>query len=317
MLRILLLTVSLLSMNRVINAQSSSKNSSYRNNDSLQLQILINEINGLKLQLQNQQQSGFATFSTAAFFIDAAIGSANNLQSLILKKSYRNKIASLNNPTSNELVFNLEMEIQNALKPLMAKAHKTNTSKFSQVVSTFMNTGKSTLSLFPAGNLFTSIVSMAGNLTVKEKSIDQQDLDSFIKSIEKYFNQYERLCQSNLVFNTDMEKLKIRLGLLQDDIKLLIQDLIIAMDKTQKREQLKYRSNEDLMLTYFDNKKMQEHFNKAGSFKILFPPDAIKTCKEIANNIKRINDDYSTVYNSNFKEIKSIISDTKKCRFGS
>ena len=113
-----------------------------------------------------------------------------------------------------------------------------------------------------------------------------------------------------------MEKLKIRLGLLQDDIKLLIQDLIIAMDKTQKREQLKYRSNEDLTLTYFDNKKMQEHFNKAGSFKILFPPDAIKTSKDIANDIKRINDDYATVYNSNFKEIKSIISDTKNVGSG-
>ena len=165
---------------QMISAQGGIKNFGYHNNDSIPLQILIKEINVLKLQLQSQQQSGFANFSTASSFLDAAIGSSNNLQSLILKESYRNKIASLNNSTSNELGFNLEIEIQNALKSLMAKAHKTNTSKFSQVVSTFMNTGKSTLSLFPAGNLFTSIVSMAGNLTVKEKSIDQQDLDSFI-----------------------------------------------------------------------------------------------------------------------------------------
>ena len=133
----------------MISAQGGNNNFGYHNNDSIQLQILIKEINGLKLQLQNKGQVGCLKFIEASSFLDAAISSANNLQSLVLKESYRNKIASLNNPTSNELGFNLEMEIQNALKPLMQKAHKTNTTKFSQVVSSFINTGKSTLSLFP------------------------------------------------------------------------------------------------------------------------------------------------------------------------
>jgi hypothetical protein len=273
-------------------------------------------LNDLKAQLQNQQGTSYTKFSSASLFLDAAIGSANNLQSLILKESYRNKIASLNNPTSNELGFNLEMEIQNALKPLMQKAHTTNTSKFSQVVSSFVNTGKTTISLFPAGNVFTSILSMAGNLTVAEKSIDQQDLDSFIKSIEKYFNQYERLYQSNVTFNSNMEKLKVRLQLLQDDIKLLTQDLTVALDKNIKREQLKNITNEEMMLKYLESKKIQQQLNKNNAGQLTFPPDAIKSCKDIANNIKRTYDDYATIYNSNFKEIKSIISDTKSVSTG-
>ena len=311
MLRTLFLTTFFYVSTQMISAQGGINNFGYHNNDSIQLQILIKEINGLKLQLQNKGQAGYLKFIETSSFLDAAISSASNLQSLVLKESYRNKIASLNNPTSNELGFNLEMEIQNALKPLMQKAHKTNTTKFSQVVSSFINTGKSTLSLFPAGNVFTSILGLAGNLTVTEKSIDQQDLDNFIKSIEKYFNQYERLYQSNLVFNSNMEKLKIRLTLLQDDIKLLLQDLIIATNKPIKREQIKYTANEDLMLKYFDSKKIQEQLSNPNAAVVQFPPDAIKSCKEIANNIKRTYDDYSSIYNSNFKEIKSIISDTK------
>jgi hypothetical protein len=276
----------------------------------LQIQSLNKQVADLKMQVQKQQRIGYDKFTNTSLFLDAAISSANSLQALISKESYRNKIVSLNNPTSNELGFSLEMEIQNAMKPLLAKAKKTNTNKFGQVVGSFLNTGKSGLSLFPAGNVFTSIVGMAGNLTVQEKAIEQKDLDDFIKSIEKYFNQYERLYQSNLRFNNDIEKLKTRLRLLQSDIKLLIQDLVLALDKSVKRHQLKNISTEELMLRYFDSNKILEQLSK-GNNQVQYPLDAIKTCKEIANSIQRIYDEYSAIYNSNFKEIRSIISDTK------
>lgn len=299
-----------------VGAQSGPNNNiTSHNSDSTQLQILIKEINDLKLQLQSQQYTSSAKFINASLFLDAAISSASNLQALVLKESYRNKIASLNNPTSNELGFNLEMEIKNSLKPLLAKCKKTNPTKFEQVIGSFVNKGKTAISLFPAGNVFTSILSMAGKLTVDEKAIDQQDLDNFIKSIEKYFNQYERLYQSNLTFNSDMEKLKVRLTLLQDDIKLLMQDLIIAVDKTKKRDQLKSLSAEELMLKYLESSKIQEQLSKTGGT-AQFPIDDIKSCKDIANNIKRIYDEYATIYSSNFKEIKSIISDTKSVSTG-
>jgi len=275
----------------------------------IQIQNLNKQVADLKVQLQKQQRIGFDKFTNTSLFLDAAISSANSLQSLISKESYRNKIVSLNNPTSNELGFSLEMEIQNAMKPLLAKAKKTNTNKFGQVVGSFLNTGKSGLSLFPAGNVFTSIVGMAGNLTVQEKAIEQKDLDEFIKSIEKYFNQYERLYQSNVRFNADIEKLKSRLKLLQSDIQLLLQDMVLALDKTIKRKQLKMLSTEELMLRYFDSRKIMEQLSKGGSPQ--YPQDAIKTCKEIANNIQRIYDEYATIYSSNFKEIKNIIADTK------
>jgi len=276
-----------------------------------QMDQLRKELSDLKTQLQRQERQKFDKFIASSSFLDAAISSTNNLQSLVLKESYRNRIASLNNPTSNELGFNLEMEIQNALKPLLQKAKKTDTDKFGQVVQSFLETGKrSPVSLFPAGNVFTSIVGMVGSLTVKEKPISQEDLNIFIKSIEKYFNEYERLYQSNLQFNKDMEQIKSRLNLLQDDIRLLMQDLILSVDKTIKRQQLKSLSSEELMLRYFESKRISDLLNNSKN-QIQFPQDAIKSCKEIANNIQRIYNDYTLIYNNNFKEIKSIISDTK------
>lgn len=283
-------------------------------NESSKQQIfqLNKELQELKLALQKQTKQGFDKFSLCSSFLDAAISSTNNLQSLILKETYRNKIVALNNPTSNELGFNLELEIQNALKPLTAKVNKTNTNKLNQVVGTVMQVGKTSLGLFPAGNVFTSLVSMVGNITVQEKKVEKTDLELFIKSIEKYFDQYEKLHVANKQFNSDMDKLKNKLKLLQEDIQLQLVDLIVILDKTVKRKQLKNYTVEDLMLQYFDNKKIQDLLTKqtAGS-QINFPQDAIKGCKEIAYNVQRIYDEYMKVYDNNYKEIKTIINDTK------
>ncbi len=278
----------------------------------MQVQQLSKEVTDLKATLQRQQKIGYDKFSSSSAFIDAAISSTNNLQSLVLKESYRNKIVSLNNPTSNELGFNLELEIQNSLKPLMAKTNKTNNNKLGQVVGTVMQAGKASVGLFPAANVFTSLVSMVGSVTVQEKKIEKEDLDGFIKNIEKYFNQYERLHIANKQFNADMEKIKGKLKLLQEDIQLQLIDLVLVLDKTLKRKQLKNIATEDLMLQYFDSRRIQEQLTKqAAGSQIQFPQDAVKGCKEIANNIQRIYDEYASVYNSNYKEIKTVISDTK------
>jgi hypothetical protein len=67
-------------------------------------------------------QKSHAKFLASAHLIDASINSFNSLGSLIRKENYRNKITSLNNPASAELGFNLEIEIQAALKPILEKA---------------------------------------------------------------------------------------------------------------------------------------------------------------------------------------------------
>jgi hypothetical protein len=65
-----------------------------------------------------------------AYYIESANSSINSLNGLLRKDSYRNKITALNNPANNDLGFNLKAEITSALKPLLAKAKKTDHKKF-------------------------------------------------------------------------------------------------------------------------------------------------------------------------------------------
>lgn len=55
--------------------------------------------------------------TAASRFTDAAINSIVDLNSLIKKENYRNKISSFKKPTSSELGFNLQVEISTAQKP--------------------------------------------------------------------------------------------------------------------------------------------------------------------------------------------------------
>src|SRR5688572_10651465 len=74
-----------------------------------------------------------------AYFIESANNSVNSLNGLLKKDNYRNKITSLNNPANNELGFNLKNEILNALRPLLAKAKKTDSKKFKEVIENFLS----------------------------------------------------------------------------------------------------------------------------------------------------------------------------------
>jgi hypothetical protein len=60
-------------------------------------------------------------FLATSEFIDAALNSINSFQGLLKKENYRIKLVSFNNPSSNELGFSLETEINTALKPMLAK----------------------------------------------------------------------------------------------------------------------------------------------------------------------------------------------------
>ena len=98
----------------------------------------------------------------------------------VKKENYRARFTSLNNPTSSDMGFTLENEIQSALKPMLAKARNTNTSKFSEVITSLVtNQGKmpaARMAVAPVNPIFNSLMSLVGTLTVQEKKITREDL---------------------------------------------------------------------------------------------------------------------------------------------
>jgi hypothetical protein len=256
-------------------------------------------------------------FTATSDFLDAAINSINSFNSLIKKENYRIKITSFNNPTSSDMGFNLENEIQSALKPLLAKARNTNATKFTQVISSLMtNQSKTTpVKMITGVNpLFSTLLGIVGTLTIQEKKISREDLDSFILATSKYFVQYEKLNQANILFDQNIERLNTRLKDLQFDIKEYMLDMITILNKNIQRGQLKNSNTEELFLKYLDKEKMENAFSSTiqdenTSFR--YPTDGIKAAKDIAYNLQKLFNEYQKVYGENYQQIRSILLESK------
>ncbi|HWI93535.1 MAG TPA: hypothetical protein VNT20_19780 [Flavisolibacter sp.] len=258
-------------------------------------------------------------FTSTSEFLDAAINSINSFNSLIKKENYRNKITSFNNPTSSDMGFSLENEIQSALKPLLAKAKNTNTEKFSQVVSSLFATpakaGVATAkTVAPAINpLFGTLFSLVGTLTIQEKKITRDDLDSFINTTSKYFVQYEKLNQANNLFDQNIERLNTKLSELQFDMKEYMMDMITILYPGILRQQFKTATTEDLLLKYLDKQKLDDAINKLQSSgrSFQYPSDGIKSAKDISNTLQKLFTEYQKVYTENYQQIKNILLQSK------
>jgi hypothetical protein len=258
-------------------------------------------------------------YHTAIEFTDAAINSISALNSLIKKENYRNKVSSFNNPTSSDMGFNLQLEINTALKPLLDKAKNVNSNKFMDVVGSLVgNQNKQNVSksLVPPTGIFSTLSSLVGNLAVTEKKITKSDLDSFILNISKYFGQYEKLNQVNVQFDNKIEKIDLRLQELQTDLRDFMIDLVIAYNSTQQRSTLKQKSTEELLLKNLDKNtidaRINQHENYTATNNIVFPGDAIKTAKDITSTIQKIFAEYQKIYTANYNDIRNILQETKQ-----
>jgi hypothetical protein len=289
-----------------------------------------------------------AQYSAAIHYADAAINSLAALNGLIKKENYRNKISSFNNPTSSDMGFNLQLEINTALKPLLEKCKHTNPNRFTEVVGSLVgsqNKNGLAKNLLPSVGVFSTLTSLVGNLAVNEKRITKTDVDSFIINISKYFGQYEKLNRINQQFDVSIDKTDIRLQELQTDLKDFIIDLVMASNSSVQRNSLKQKLLEEMLLKDLDelaiknqilvqiednenkedrkkpkrnkpkkqkNGEEEQDKKEANVEEIYFPADAIKTAKDINSTLNKIFAEYQKVYTNNYNDIKSILQETKQ-----
>lgn len=253
-----------------------------------------------------------------AYFIESANNSINSITSLLKKDNYRNRITTLNNPVNNELGFSLKAEIILALKPILDKVKKTDGGKFKDVIENFLskpeeNGIKSVKKYLPSIGIFTTILSLVGNLVIVEKSITKEDLDKFTDKVQKYFYQYERLNAINEKFSEQVEKLLERSEEIKVDLREFLVECIVTMSPTVTKSSLKDMPVEGLMQKYYDPQKLQSWLDTSNVRYegYLFPPDAPTSVKLITAGIKRIQKEFETVYNENYSEMKELIASLK------
>jgi hypothetical protein len=123
-----------------------------------------------------------------AYFIESANNSVNSLNGLLKKDNYRNKITTLNNPVNNELGFSLKNEILTALKPILDKAKRTDHKKFKDVIENFLSNPEengisSVKKYLPVLGIFSTVLSLVGNLVISERNITTEDLNEFVSKV--------------------------------------------------------------------------------------------------------------------------------------
>jgi hypothetical protein len=253
-----------------------------------------------------------------SYFIESANNSVNSLNGLLTKDNYRNKITTLNNPVNNELGFSLKNEILSALKPILDKAKKTDKGKFKAVIENFLSSPEengisSVKKYLPALGIFSTVLSLVGNLAIAERSITREDLNQFIAKIQQYFYQYERLNTINEQFSLQVQDLLERCQEIKEDLKDFLIESISAIDKSISQATMKDLPVEVLVQRYYDPQKLQTWFDTAGprSESSLYPPDAPMTVKLLTSAIKKLQKEFESVYYDNYKELKDLIASLK------
>ena len=258
-------------------------------------------------------------FIATSNLLDAALNSINAINSLVKKENYRNKISSFNNPATADLGFSLESEITLALRPILEKTKKTNTHKFSEIISSLIRTpGKNQMpgSIFNAGTVFNSLLSLVGNLAINEKKVTREDVDTFIYNTSKYFVQYEKLNDANISFDGNVEKFNLKLQELQFDTREFMIDMVTLLYTNKTRQELKQRSLEELLLKFLDKDILDTSFDNRRFLTekqiIYYPGDGIKTAKEIVYGIQKLFNEYQKIYTQNYNEIRTVLLQTKE-----
>ena len=253
-----------------------------------------------------------------AYFIESANNSVNSLNGLLKKDNYRNKITSLNNPANNELGFSLKNEISNALKPLLAKAKRTDSKKFKEVIENFLSNPEengigSVKKYLPALGIFSTVLSLVGNLVIVEKTITQHDLNEFVTKIQQYFIQYEKLNAINEQFAQDLQELLEKSDEAKEDIKEFLIECISMMNASLTKQSLKTMQVEFLIQKYYDPQKLQMWLDTAhiSHDKLLYPPDAPTSVKLLTSQIKKLQKEFESVYQDNYSALKELIASLK------
>ena len=253
-----------------------------------------------------------------AYFIESANNSVNSLNSLLKKDNYRNKITTLNNPTNNELGFSLKNEILSALKPLLDKVKKTDSRKFKDVIENFLSNPEengisSVKKYLPALGIFSTVLSLVGNLVIVEKSITREDLNIFISKIQQYFTQYEKLNTINEQFALEVQKLLDRSDEIKGDLRDFLTECIVTMDKRMTRAAIKDQPVEILLQRYYDPQKLQLWMDTTACVDVfpVYPPDAPTSIKMLTSGIKKLQKEFELLYSDNYKQLKDLISSLK------
>jgi hypothetical protein len=204
-----------------------------------------------------------------------------------------------------------------ALKPLLAKAKKTDHKKFNEVIDGLLNTDEESgttviQKIFPASSIFSTILSLVGNLVITERGITRSDLDAFAQRMQQFFVQYEKLNDINQQFSVQIQRLLEKSEELKEDLKEFTLDCITTMNRSITKEMLKEKTIESLIQKFYDPQKIQSWLDTTEIHdQLIYPADAATSVKFLTSSIKKLQREFENIYEDNYKQLKELIASLK------
>src|SRR5207253_591394 len=128
------------------------------------------------------------------------------------------------------------------------------------------------------------------------------------------FIQYEKLNNTNLLLDQNIDRLSARMRDLHYDLKEYLLDFVTILYKSDQRNTIKSLSYEELFLRFLERSKMETIGNNQFPFEpaVRYPSDGIKGAKDLAYSLQKLFDDYQKVYTDNYTHVKGILNDARK-----
>ena len=202
-----------------------------------------------------------------------------------------------------------------ALKPLLDKAKKTDQKKFGQVLENYLSSPEenglnAVTKYLPALGIFSTVLSLVGNLVISERTITSEDLNQFIAKVSQYFYQYQKLNEINMEFSLQVQKLLDKTEETKQDLKEFLIECIHTLNENIQLQTLKTLSVEVLLQKYYDPQKLNTYLDTAHLTikNMLYPPDASTTIKFVTSAIKKLHKEFENLYNDNYKQFNELMN---------
>ncbi|TAE66695.1 MAG: hypothetical protein EAZ85_15740 [Bacteroidetes bacterium] len=179
-------------------------------------------LNGISEEDKTTRKTQYASnkggLLASAKFIEAASRSLGAFELSGGFMQYSNFITALNNPTNEDLGFNLTKEVTRIVddKILKGKAGRRVGGRFRDMISKVINNpivgvvGKTLMSVTPGVSSLTSVFNMVNNFAVTNEDVNLDAIKDFTTEMQKYVMHYENLGKAGRELDQNLNGLKVK-----------------------------------------------------------------------------------------------------------
>lgn len=219
---------------------------------------------------QTQYSSNKGGLLASAKFIEAASRSLGAFELSGGFMQYSNFITALNNPTNEDLGFNLTKEVIRIVddKILKGKAGRRVGGRFRDMISKVISNpivgvvGRTLMSVTPGVSSLTSVFNMVNNFAVTNEDVNLDAIKDFTTEMQKYVMHYENLGKAGRELDQNLNSLKVKTMSLRALVTNFVRENIADLYGENNVPNLDKMPLNEMINKYFNFASVLQHINQ-------------------------------------------------------